>query len=112
MKAYLLQQFQQPPGHQGSAKTKPDGQNSSLRKHPTDGKPTSHLTKWLLQHWHKLMTTAAREKLHCRQLQHLELDENETQLPSSPLLLIPRPVLYLHPSVNLPSKSTRMKQDK
>jgi hypothetical protein len=45
MKAYLLQQFQQPPGHKGSAKSKPDGQSSSLNLHPTDGIPTSHLKK-------------------------------------------------------------------
>jgi hypothetical protein len=45
MKAYLLQQFQQPPGYQGSAKSKPDGQSSSLNLHPTDGIPTSHLKK-------------------------------------------------------------------
>jgi hypothetical protein len=112
MKVYLLQQFQQPPGHQGSAKTKPDGQNSSLNCIQLTAFPPAILQNGYYNIGTDFMTTAAREMPHCRQLQHLELDENEAQLPSSPPLLLTRPALYLHPSVNLPSKPTRMRQDK
>jgi hypothetical protein len=91
----------------------PQHANSSLKKPSKDSIPSIHIAKEKnYSICSRLMTTAEEAKLHCRPLQHLDLGENEAPLPSSPLLLLPMPALYLHPSVNLPNRSARMRQDK